>query len=388
MRKKINPMESVWAIGLMTGTVLDGMIDIALLKSDGDFIEAFGPWAMVPYEKSLCELLEETVVSALEWSFEGPEPDIFCQAEEALTRAQAQAVRQFITDNGFKVSDIAIIGFHGQTVLHQAPVGKQKGKTRQLGDGRLMAELLGIDVAYDFRSVDMNAGGQGAPLSAIYHQALLQKTDLGKEALGKDTAILNLGGVANITWCDAHEGHIIGFDTGPANAPINDWIKKHGLGNMDRDGALAKKGKVDEERLARLLQTAYFDAPFPKSLDRHSFAVTMADGLSVEDGAATLTAFVASTVEKALHLLPHYPRQLIICGGGRHNSALVEAIGKRARITPILAEEFGWRGDAIEAECFAYLALRVQQGLPISFPFTTGVKIPMTGGLIASFNPP
>jgi anhydro-N-acetylmuramic acid kinase len=193
--------------------------------------------------------------------------------------------------------------------------------------------------------------------------------------------VLNLGGVANVTWWGGDR--IVGFDTGPANAPLNDWMKRYGLGEMDRDGALAASGTVDETRLETLLQHPYLVASYPKSLDRFDFTAAMADGLSPSDGAATLTAFTAAAVGKGLDLLPTRPEQLIVCGGGRRNPTLIEMIRKRARVEPVLAEAAGWRGDAIEAECFAYLAMRVRRGLPISFPQTTGVAKPMPGGRLA-----
>jgi anhydro-N-acetylmuramic acid kinase len=276
-----------------------------------------------------------------------------------------------------KMSEIAAVGFHGQSVLHRAPTSARIGATRQLGDGALMAAELGVDVVYDFRSADMAAGGQGAPLSAGYHAALLAGIDAPRGA-----AVLNLGGVANVTWCGA-EGQIVAFDTGPANAPINDFIKSRGLGAMDRDGALALRGNVDEARLARRLDHAYLAQPYPKSLDRFDFGFDWVEGLSDADGAATLTAFSAAAVGKALDLLPERPTRLIVCGGGRRNPALMAALNQRAGIEAVPAEVVGWRGDAIEAECFAFLAVRSLRGLPLSFPTTTGVPAPMTGGRIA-----
>lgn len=240
-----------------------------------------------------------------------------------------------------------------------------------------MARILGVPVACDFRSADVAAGGQGAPLAAIYHQALLR----GLGATG-DIAVLNLGGVANVTWWDG-AGRLVAFDAGPANAPINDWVKAKGLGEMDRNGALALAGTVDEARLARLLQHPYLSAPYPKSLDRFDFLASMAEGLDPAGGAATLTAFTTGAVGKALDLLPQRPKRLIVCGGGRHNPAIMAMLARRAGVEAIPAEAVGWRGDAIEAECFAFLAVRVLRGLPISFPTTTGVPAPMTGGRIA-----
>lgn len=372
-------MDPLWAVGLMTGTVLDGNIDVALLKTDGERIHSFGPYTLAPYPQSIRDTLEQTLAAARKWNFEGPEPAVFREAEQALTRAQSAAVRDLVLASGLALSDIGIVGFHGQSVLHRAPQPGRLGATRQLGDGALMHQLLGVKVAYDFRSADVAAGGQGAPLAAIYHQALLRMAGFTDGS----TAVLNLGGVANVTWWDGADT-LIAFDAGPANAPINDFIKDLGLGEMDRNGALALQGKVDEPRLAELLKHPYLSATYPKSLDRFDFLSTMAEGLGPADGAATLTAFTTGAVGKALDLLPRRPTRLIVCGGGRHNPAIMAMLQKRAHVEAVPAEAVGWRGDAIEAECFAFLAARVLRGLPISFPTTTGAPYPLTGGRLAA----
>jgi anhydro-N-acetylmuramic acid kinase len=370
-------MQPIWAIGLMTGTVLDGNIDIALLRTDGETISEFGAYTLAPYGADLRALLVETLDTARKWNFAAEDPAIFAEAEKALTEAQSNAVRDFVIAQGLSMADIGIVGFHGQSVLHRAPQPGRIGATRQLGDGALMADMLGTKVAYDFRSADVAAGGQGAPLSAIYHAALLR----GLKANG-DTAVLNLGGVANITWWDG-EDLVIAFDTGPANAPINDFVGALGLGDMDRDGKLALAGTVNEARLAKLLEHPYLRAAYPKSLDRFDFTADMAKGEIAENGAALLTAFTTSAVGKGLDLLPRRPKRIIVCGGGRRNPAIMAMLPQRAGVEVIPAETVGWRGDAIEAECFAFLAVRVLRGLPISFPMTTGVPAPMTGGRLA-----
>jgi anhydro-N-acetylmuramic acid kinase len=367
-------MEPIWAVGLMTGTVLDGNIDVALIKTDGESVETFGDYRLSPYSTETLRMLEETLRQARQWNFDGPEPAIFAQAEEALTRAQSRAVQDLVTSAGLSMDEIGVVGFHGQTVLHRAPTKDRLGDTRQLGDGQLMAKILSTQVAYDFRTADVRAGGQGAPLAAIYHTALLRGVDRSG-----DSAILNLGGVGNITWWDGDD-LLVAFDTGPANAPLNDFIKGLGLGDMDRDGTLGASGTVDEKRLEWLLQHPYLTAPYPKSLDRFDFTAAMANGLNAADGAATLSAFTASAVGKALDLLPRRPKQLIVSGGGRHNPTIMAMLESRARVKAVSADTFGWRGDAVEAECFAFLAVRVARGLPISFPTTTGVPKAQTGG--------
>ncbi len=366
-----------WAVGLMTGTVLDGNIDIALLRTDGETIAELGPWTLAAYAEDTQALLAEALQAALHWQFDGPEPEVFARAEAALTRAQSEAVLDFLAQQQIGRDEIRVIGFHGQTVLHRAPRPDRLGNTRQLGDGAMMAGITGIDVVYDFRTADVRAGGQGAPLAASYHAALLHRA-----GAAEGTAVLNLGGVANVT-AVARDGRLWAFDTGPANAPVNDWVQRATGERMDTDGALARQGRVDEVRLAQLLTHPYLSAPFPKSLDRFDFLASMAEGLSIEDGAATLTAFTAGCVGRGLDLLPERPRRLIVCGGGRKNPAMLAALQERADVEPVLAEDAGLRGDAVEAECFAFLATRTLRGLPISFPDTTGVG-PMAGGRVVS----
>ncbi len=372
-------MASQWCIGLMTGTVMDGNVDIAMLKTDGNTIDEFGPYTLASYPPETNQLIHEAMAAAQEWNFADTEPDIFAKAEKALSEGQAHAISQFLSKNHISTQTIALIGFHGQTVLHRPPQGGVKGATRQLGNGQILADMLGIPVVYDFRTQDVEAGGQGAPLAAIYHQALLRHANITDKPT--QTAILNLGGVGNISWWDGNNT-LIAFDTGPANAPINDWINTHNLGEMDRDGLIAARGQAEEARLQKLLQHPYFSENFPKSLDRNSFTQTMASGLSLENGAATLTAFSASAISKGLDLLPERPKRLVACGGGRKNPQLLKEIEARASVKVVQAEELNWRGDAVEAECFAFLAARCNRNLPISFPGTTGVPQPMSGGTL------
>jgi anhydro-N-acetylmuramic acid kinase len=373
--------DSSWAIGLMTGTVLDGYIDVALLRTDGERIVEFGPYSLEPYDSGVIDVLKKTLEAALAWQFNGPEPAIFAVAEKLITEQQAKAVANVLKRAGIGANEIRVIGLHGQSVLHRPPKDGVPGRTRQIGDGQLMSEILGIPVAWDFRSADVAAGGQGAPLAPVYHQALLQHAATISE-FGGHTAVLNLGGVANLTWWDS-DAYLIAFDTGPANAPVNDWVGQHTSERMDVDGKFAATGHVDEARLAELLKHPYLSAEYPKSLDRFDFAASMAEGLNLQDGAALLTAFSASAVGEALDLLPHRPDTLVLCGGGRHNPSLVKAIQIRAAVNTVDADDIGWRGDAIEAECFAFLAMRVMRNLPLSFPSTTGVGVACRGGKLS-----
>lgn len=367
-----------WFVGLMTGTVLDGQIDIAFLRTDGDTIMEFGPAMMVPYKDHVRRIIAEAVGAAADWNFSGPDPAIFTDAERALTRAQAKAVIDMARASDFRLQDITAVGFHGQTVLHRAPTDTHRGQTRQLGDGALMAGLTGRPVVFDFRSDDVAAGGHGAPLCPCYHAALLKNA-----GADESVAVLNLGGVGNITW-QGKDGQLIGFDTGPANAPIDDWVSMHDAGSMDLGGKIAASGTVDKHRLASLMDKSYFSALPPKSLDRNDFLASIADGLSLADGAALLTALAAAGVARAVEMLPARINRLIVCGGGRHNPALMRSIAEQAGVVIEPADGPGWRGDAVEAECFAYLAARHMAGLPVSHPGTTGVPVPMPAGRLAA----
>ena len=367
-----------WYVGLMTGTVLDGEIDIAFLKTDGDMIAAFGPVATVAYADDDRQVISAAVAAAQDWNFNGPEPAIFAAAERSLTRAQSQAVIQSAATHDIPLADIIAIGFHGQTVLHRPPVTGRPGKTRQLGDGALMATMTGRPVVFDFRSADVAAGGHGAPLCPCYHAALLNRA-----GADETVAVLNLGGVGNITW-QGSDGRLIGFDTGPANAPIDDWVRMHAAGTMDDGGMIAAAGTVDHARLATLMMNHYFSALPPKSLDRNDFSASIANGLSLADGAALLTALAAAGVARAVDILPAQINRLIVCGGGRHNPALLTSIAEQTGVIIEPADRLGWRGDSVEAECFAYLAARHMAGLPVSHPGTTGVPSPMLAGRLAA----
>lgn len=361
-------------IGLMSGTSLDG-VDAALIETDGEAISALGAGAERAYHPEEKSILQEAVRQALAWGFAGPRPD-FSAAEAVLTRTHVEAVQTLVKDAGLSLQDIDLIGFHGQTVIHQAPVRDAHGQTLQIGDGHALAAALGIPVIYDFRSADMRAGGQGAPLAPLYHQALANREGIEK------LAFLNLGGVANVTWLEAGKDPIA-FDTGPANGLIDAWCEEMAGQSHDFDGRLACAGEVDQAALRRLLSHDFFPRMAPKSLDRWDFTLDPVRDLSLENGAATLTRFTARTVADALRMVGR-PDRVIVSGGGRKNPTLMGMIDEEmpgASVAP--AEVFGWRGDLIEAEAFAWLAARVERGLPTSLPSTTGAGKPVCGGLRA-----
>jgi anhydro-N-acetylmuramic acid kinase len=352
-----------WCIGLMSGTSMDG-IDAALLRGDGEERIETGPAITVTYDDAFRARLRGVLGG------KGDVPGV----ERELTLRHAAAVHRLLVQAGLRRTDVGLIGFHGQTILH-AP---DRGLTWQIGDGDLLARETGIDVICDFRSADVAAGGQGAPLVPLYHAALAA-------GLERPLAVLNIGGVANVTWIGAGreaDGNprLLAFDTGQGNAPIDDWAQRHTGTAVDRDGALARAGRIHEAVLALLLDHAYFAAKPPKSLDRDAFDLAPVAGLSAVDGAATLTAFSAGAVALAACHFPQAPRRWIVTGGGRRNPALMAALRTRLGVPVEPAESLGWDGDALEAQAFAHLALRSVKGLPLSLPTTTGVRRPTTGG--------
>ena len=348
----------VRAIGLMSGTSLDG-IDVAVIDSDGEQRVATGPWLTMPYERDLREALRGTLGG------KGPTAEV----ERRLTEAHAAAVARLIERHD--ITGVALIGFHGHTILHEPA----QRRTWQLGDGALLARLTGLDVVGDFRSADVAAGGEGAPFAPAFHAALSAR-------LERPLAVVNIGGVANITWIGEDDSALIAFDTGPGNALIDDWVRAQTGEAADYDGALAGAGEVDEVAVSRFLQQPYFARRPPKSLDRDDFAAFDLGALSTEDGAATLTAITAAAIARGFDHAPVPPRRVLVTGGGRHNPVLMQMLASRLGLPVGPVEAVGWEGDAIEAQAFAYLALRARAGLPLSFPGTTGVPRPLTGGVL------
>ena len=362
-------------LGFMSGTSLDA-VDMAILETDGETLQGFGPAGERKLTPETRAVVQEATEAAKRWARGTPQPTVFADASRAVAEEHMAAAQEFLAAHDLKASDLDLAGFHGQTVLHERPTKDRIGRTVQLGDGEWLAKGLGIPVAFDFRTADVAAGGEGAPLAPIYHAARARAS--GLEA---PVAVLNLGGVANITLIPS-SGEMLAYDTGPANGMIDLWMQAKTDLRFDPDGQHARAGRVDAVALAALLDHPYFAEPGPKSLDRYDFALTPVDHLSLEDGAATLTAFTAETVAMAVRAAMEPPRVLIASGGGRRNPTLMDAITARAGVPVTTAEALGWRGDAIEAEAFAYLAARMAKGLPISFPGTTGVPQPMTGGRI------
>lgn len=351
---------------------MDG-VDAALIETEGERIEAFGPYVMRPYSDAERELLRGAQEDAEDLVSRDARLGILGEAERLITRAHIHAVETLMRDNGLVASDIGVIGFHGQTVLHRPDARL----TVQLGNGPELAEATGIDVVYDFRAADVQAGGQGAPFVPAYHLALADHS-----ILPLPTVIVNLGGVANATFI-GKDGELIAFDTGPGNALIDDWLMETRGQPYDENGALAAKGHTDQSRLEKMLSDSYFLSKPPKSLDRRDFSLDVVRGLSPEDGAATLTALTAGGLVCSMAHFPQTPEIFVLCGGGTHNHTLVKALRTLLNGRVELADDLGWNADIIEAQAFAYLAVRSIKGLPLSFPGTTGVAEPMQGGVLA-----
>lgn len=363
-------------LGFMSGTSLDA-VDMAVLETDGEAITAFGPAGERKLSNETREAVLAAVKDALVWPRGEAEPASFAPADRAIAEEHVAAAKAFMAANGLSAADIDLVGFHGQTVLHERPTADRIGRTVQLGDAQLLANGLGIPVVYDLRKADVAAGGEGAPLAPIYHAALVRRSGVAAPA-----AALNLGGVANITLIGKAADDLKAFDTGPANGMIDLLVQERGAGRFDEGGRLASAGAVDAGALGALLDHPYFKAPPPKSLDRYDFSLDPVRALSLEDAAATLTAFTVETVKLAAAWIEQ-PNALVVCGGGRHNPALMAGLRGALPFPVLSAEEAGWHGDSIEAEAWAYLAARSHLGLPISYPATTGVPGPMTGGKTA-----
>jgi len=359
------------AIGLMSGTSMDG-IDVALLETDGEDVIKRGPSAAVAYEPEFRARLARAIADASLLPDRRARPGCLAEVERELTERHAQVVLRFMGDHMLQPMAIDAVGFHGQTILHLP----NAAITVQLGNGPMLASKVGVDVVYDLRAADMEAGGEGAPLAPVYHRALAAKLPQ------RPAAFLNLGGVGNVTWI-GREGELLAFDTGPGNAMIDDWMLRKCGSPRDEDGGLAADGRVHDDYVTQYLRHSFFGEPPPKSLDRNAFQLDLVDSLSARDGAATLTAFTAAAVGAARAHFPEQPALWVVCGGGRRNRTLMGMIAACVDNAVVPSEAIGVSGDGLEAEAWAYLAVRSLKGLPITFPGTTGVPRPMTGGVIA-----
>ena len=369
-------MQPATAIGLMSGTSHDG-VDVALIETDGESISRFGATGYRAYREDERALIRQAMGEAVQLGNRIARPGCLAQAETMITAAHAEAVEAFLAANGLRAGAIAVVGFHGQTVLH-AP---ERLLTVQLGDGRALAARLRIPVVFDLRAADVAAGGQGAPLAPVFHRALVR--ELGRPL---PVGVINVGGIANLTYVGQHD--LVAFDTGPGNALIDDFLRQRTGAAYDDGGRIAAAGRVNEEVLARLVSHGYFTRRPPKSLDREAFSIWLAKigelaKMSTEDAAATLTAFTAAALGRAAMRLPRPPASFIVAGGGTRNPTLMRMITEQLAPAQVeSADAVGWSAPALEAQAFAFLAVRSLRGLPITFPDTTGAPKSMNGGVL------
>jgi anhydro-N-acetylmuramic acid kinase len=363
----------------MSGTSCDG-VDVALINTDGEEIGRVGPTGYRAYSEEERALLRRAIAAAANLADRDERPVFLAKAEALVNKTHAEAVETFMAANGLSPSAISVVGYHGQTVLHRP----ERQLTVQLGNGAALAGRLGIPVVYDFRGADVAAGGQGAPMVPVFHRAMARMLDRPHPI-----AVLNLGGVANLTFIDG-DGELIACDTGPGNALIDDFLRLRTGNAQDSEGRTGADGKVDETAVARVLAHPFFARRPPKSLDRNAFRAWVGEkgqiaDKSTEDGAATITAITAAAIARTVAVLPRSPASWIVAGGGTRNATLMRML--EARLAPAIVETanaVGWSADALEAQAFAYLAVRSLRGLPISFPATTGAPRPLTGGLLAN----
>lgn len=366
-------MAATVAIGLMSGTSMDG-IDIAVVETDGETVSRRGPGGFFPYDEAFRARMEAGLEDARTMAGRQDRPGTLAGLERDITLRHAEAVKRFLVEHP-SVSP-QVIGFHGQTVLHRP----DEALTVQLGDGALLARETGLPVVYDMRANDMEHGGQGAPLVPVYHAALA--ASLPGALRRFPVCFVNIGGISNVTFVP-EQGEPVAFDSGPGNALIDQWVAAGGGPAFDEDGRIAGSGEVAQAVVGRYLDAAFFAEPAPKSLDRSDFTTDLAEGLSLEDGARTLAAVSAGAILKARAHMPEPPMLWIVCGGGRKNPHIMGDLRRGAgNVEVVCAEDAGFDGDAMEAEAWAYLAVRSLKGLPLTFPATTGCSRPVTGGVL------
>lgn len=366
-------MSLISALGLMSGTSMDG-IDIAVLETDGETVVRRGPGGFHAYDEAFRARIETGLEDARAVAARGDRPGGLAELERDITLRHAGAVMRFLAANPRLVPEL--IGFHGQTVLHRP----DEGFTVQLGDGAMLARETGIPVVHDMRASDMAHGGQGAPLVPAYHVALA--ASLPPDLRRFPVCLVNIGGISNVTFVP-EEGAPVAFDSGPGNALIDQWVASGGGPAFDEDGRIAAGGRVVQDVVAGYLAAPFFAEPAPKSLDRSDFTTERAAGLSLADGARTLAAVSAAAILKARAHMPEAPALWIVCGGGRKNPHIMADLQRGAGNVPVIAAEAaGFDGDAMEAEAWAYLAVRSLKRLPLTFPSTTGCSAPVTGGVL------
>jgi len=366
------PAQPRLFLGLMSGTSRDG-VDAALLTTDGRDLVTPGDWLTLPYDPVFRDRLADAAKLARREGLAAKGQLSGVEAE--LTDCHTRAVCELLDKTRADAAAIGAIGFHGHTLVHRP----EAGLSWQLGDSARLARALAVPVVGDVRQADLDAGGQGAPIAPIYHAARLRHA----HGVPERVAVLNLGGVANVTWIDRSRDRVSGllaFDCGPANALLDDWVQAKTGGRHDEGGKLADAGEVDREILAQMMEYSFFATTPPKSLDRDAFPIDAVLGLNAADGAATLAAFTIEGVAAAQMHFPAAVEAWYVTGGGRHNPHLMKGLASRLAAPVAPVEALDWRGDALEAELMAYLAARHLAGLPATVSSTTGVSKPIIAG--------
>ncbi len=364
------------AIGLMSGTSMDG-IDVAMLETDGEGVVVRRQNLSVPYDPAFRDRLKQGLEDAKAITKRDERPGSLAGLERDLTIRHVEAIRFFLSENNILPGDVDVVGFHGQTVLHRPDAAL----TVQIGDGALLSREIGIPVVYDMRANDMAHGGQGAPLVPVYHAALARNLDNPRWPV----CFVNIGGISNLT-CVGSDGAIVAFDSGPGNTLIDQWVEAHAGIPFDQGGRIASEGRVLPALAERYLANPFFTDEKRRSLDRNDFRPPEGGDAELSDGARTLAFVTAAAIFRSAEHLDEMPKTFVICGGGRHNDTVMKdlmALAGRTGATLLTAEQAGFDGDAMEAEAWAYLAVRSLKGLPLTFPGTTGVEKPVTGGLVA-----
>ena len=366
----------ITAIGLMSGTSCDG-IDVSVIKSDGEDVLSLKGDFFLPYDEKIrlsIRRFKEKIDKASDLQINKNE---IADLEREITLLHSKAINLLLKKLKIDRSEIDLIGFHGHTIFHSF----NHKKTKQLGDGKALSELMGVNVIYNFRENDLKNGGQGAPLVPIFHKLLKKKFQLKGSVV-----FVNIGGISNLTYLD-DSSEMISFDSGPGNFLIDKLLqlKSNGKIQFDKKGEMAFKGVVDKNILDAYLCDPYYDLLPPKSLDVNDFNLSSIRGLSVENSISTLSELTAITIINSFNFFLKKPQKIILCGGGRKNEYIYERIKKLSNTPTLNIDNYKINGDFIESQAFAYLAIRSFFRKPISFPKTTGVLKPITGGKLIKF---
>ena len=366
----------ITAIGLMSGTSCDG-IDASIIESDGENdLNLIGNY-FFPYEEESrfkIRKLKEKIDKVVDLEINKGEIN---DLEKKITSLHSKAINLLLEKLDINKSEIDLVGLHGHTIFHSF----QSKKTKQLSDGKALSAMTGLNVIYDFRENDLRNGGQGAPLVPIFHKLLQKKLELKLPVV-----FVNIGGISNITYLDKND-EMISFDSGPGNFLIDKLLqlKSNDKIQFDKNGDLAFKGRIDKSILDNYLSDPYYKTLPPKSLDVNDFNLSPVREISLQNSITTLSELTSVTIVNSLNFFLHRPQKIILCGGGRKNRYIYEQIAKKSNISTTSIDHYKLNGDFIESQAFAYLAIRSFLKKPISFPKTTGVSKPMTGGKLIKF---